>query len=144
MTITETQQLSRPAGQLAHGDVIAAPFLPHGSPAEVLYVLPYTSGGVAWVMVIHRTGGWSPIADQFLASADIPLNYLAGDDGFGYSREQDDPTPVSPARGVMHTGSIVAADELVHEGEYELPVRQPATDEVLLQLIGQPTYGDCS
>lgn len=144
MTITETKPLSRPAGQLAPGDVIASPFLPHGRAAEVLHILPYTSRGVAWVQVTHRTDDWAPIADLFLASADIPLEFLAGDDGFGYSREPDDPTPVSPARGVVHTGSVVNGDELVLDDEDELPVRHPATDAVLLQIIGQPTYGDCS
>jgi hypothetical protein len=35
------------------------------------------------------------------------------DTGHGFSREADDPTPVSPARVPLHTGSVVEGDELV-------------------------------
>jgi hypothetical protein len=113
-TTTEVKPLMRPAIQLAPGDVIASPFLPHGRTAEVLHVLPYPLLGWQWVMVIHQTGDWAPIADSFLATADIPLASVAGDDGFGYSREaDDDPTPVSPARVPLHTGSVVDGDVLI-------------------------------
>ncbi|GIE75755.1 hypothetical protein Aph02nite_17050 [Actinoplanes philippinensis] len=44
--------------------------------------------------------------------------------GFGYSREQDDPTPVSPARGgPVQTGGVVDGGQLVDEtpvGHYEV------------------------
>lgn len=41
-----------------------------------------------------------------------------GDGGFGYSREaDDDPTPVSPARVPLHTGSVVEGDELIVDGQ---------------------------
>jgi hypothetical protein len=127
-TATETKPLTRPAAKLAPGDIIASPFLPHGRAAEVLHVLPYRLLDWAWVIVIHQTGEWAPIADHFLAAADIPLESLAADDGFGFSREpNDDPTPVSPARVPLHTGGIegvatpttVRADEgvLVTDGQ---------------------------
>lgn len=37
--------------------------------------------------------------------------------GLGYSREADDPTPVSPARVPLHTGSVIADGVLVTDKE---------------------------
>lgn len=39
--------------------------------------------------------------------AAVPAGALGGDDGLSYSREADDPTPVSPARVPLHTGGMV-------------------------------------
>jgi hypothetical protein len=51
--------------------------------------------------------------------------------GLTYSREQDDPTPVSPARGgPVHTGGVVAGGQLVDETpaeHYEASIRTGPT-----------------
>lgn len=109
-TTAETKPLTRTALQLAPGDVA----LLHGKPAEVLFTQPYTVLEWRWVLVVYRTDGMVPVVEHHLADADIPLERLAADDGFGYSREaDDDPTPVSPARVPLHTGSVVDGDVLI-------------------------------
>lgn len=53
--------------------------------------------------------------DPALHPGDGRTHVPADDLGFGFSRE-DDPTPVSPARGgPVHTGAVVAGGELVDE-----------------------------
>jgi hypothetical protein len=62
--------------------------------------------------------------------------------GLTYSREQDDPTPVSPARGgPVHTGGVVAGGQLVDETPAEVPTLTvagltAAADESRGQLAG--------
>lgn len=108
-TAAETKPLTRTALQLAPGDVA----LLHGQPAEVLFTQPYTVLEWRWVLVVYRTDGMVPVVEHHLADTEIPLQALAADDGFGYSREVDDPAPVSPARVPLHTGSVVADGVLV-------------------------------
>lgn len=43
----------------------------------------------------------------------------AAQSGFGYSREADDPTPVSPGRMPLHTGGVIDGGALVDETEAE-------------------------
>lgn len=59
--------------------------------------------------------------------------------GLTYTRadsEADDPTPVSPARVPLHTGSVVDGDVLVTD-DPEPFVRDPGTDAVLSQITGK-------
>jgi hypothetical protein len=106
-----------PAATLARGDRIAAKFLPMYEPADVVFAEAYAgTGGREWVMVVYRYDDGRLDADHFLADARIPLERRADDTGYGYSREVDDPTPVSPARGMLLSGSVVDGDDLVVDG----------------------------
>jgi len=84
----------RPASQLAVGDRIAATFLPSRDPAVVLFVLPYTLTGRAWVFVVHRDGDHSPEVSWFGAEKATWLKSVA-DTGLSYSREPES-TVVTP------------------------------------------------
>lgn len=121
MTQTITPDTSRgdpvlqEARLLTVGDRIAAGFLPHREAAEIVFVHHYTIGDQPWVFAAYALAGGWPDSDYFLADARIPLTVMA--DAFGYSREaDDDPTPVSPARVPLHTGSVVDGDLLVTDG----------------------------
>lgn len=69
--------------------------------------------------------------DPALHPGDGRTHVPADDLGYGYSREQDDPTPVSPARGgPVHTGGVVAGGQLVDETpaeHYEASIRTGPT-----------------
>lgn len=106
--------ITRTAAELRPGDRIAARFLPSALPADVIFVEPYTNPRQEhWAFVAFREDGYGPNSYVWLADAAIPLEALAADDGMGYSRELDDPTPVSPARAPLCTGSVVEGDHLV-------------------------------
>jgi hypothetical protein len=129
-TVTETPDtLTRRADQLVPGDRIAAGFLPSAQPAAVLFVHTYVSRnlGEAWVFVAHQEDGYGPSSDYWLAGALIPLEYAA--DSFGYSRDADDPTPVSPARGVMHAVALegVATPRTVKASDGDVLVTDQTT-----------------
>jgi hypothetical protein len=109
-----TQTITRPAAHLNVGDRIADGFLPPTrEPAEVVFVHPYQLGTSAWVFVAYTLPGGAPDSDRWLADAQIPLEAIYDPAGLGYSREADDPTPVSPARVPLHTGyhSATVTDE---------------------------------
>lgn len=170
-----TVHLTKPAGELHPGDRISAAVLPGSLTAgDVLFVYPYTGRDTkAWVFVAYREPGYSPESERFLAGTQIPVEF--GDPtGLSYTRadtEADDPTPVSPGRVPLHTGSVVDGDALVvdaeasaagapprdrrtcvdpgdHEHDHESCkdavaeyAGDPATDAVLLQIIGQGPGG---
>lgn len=117
---------TKAAGELKPGDRIATGFLPGSlSPADVLFVFPYIGrDDLAWVFVAYREHGYSPESERLLAASQIPVESV--DDGFGYSREADDPTPVSPGRVPLHTGSIVRDSELVIDRTLAGPGLVPA------------------
>jgi hypothetical protein len=112
----DTDTLTRRAAELQVGDRIAAGFLPSAQPADVLFVHPYVNrrhDRVDFWMFVAYSDGYGPDCERFIATATIPLE-RAADDGMGYSRDTaDDPTPVSPARAPLHTGSVVEGDHLV-------------------------------
>jgi hypothetical protein len=89
--------ITRDAAKLTTGDRIAEGFLPLRHSAEVLFVAPDVNG---FVLVAYRYRDGHVAADHWFHDAQIPLEYTA--DSFGYSREADDPTPVSPARVTPH------------------------------------------
>lgn len=99
------------ADALRPGDRIAPGFLPLGDPAEVLFTYRYTNSETPWVTVVHRDEDGLPDVDFFLAEALVPLE--SAGDGLDYSREPDDPTPVSPARVPLHVGEVRDGDQLV-------------------------------
>jgi hypothetical protein len=94
--------IERPAVQLTVGDRIAAGFLPEREAAEIVFVHRYLLAEDPWVFVAYTLPGGAPGSTYLRADARIPLTVMA--DSFGYSREPDDPTPVSPARVPLHTG----------------------------------------
>jgi hypothetical protein len=117
-TVTQAA-IRRDAGELVRGDVIAPRFLPESYAATVDHVIPYTLGGEPWVFVIYIPEGGVPGADYFLAERPIPLAFTAADMGFSYTRadsDDDDPTPISPARVPLHTGSVVDGAGLIVDG----------------------------
>lgn len=96
----------RAAADLVAGDRIIAGFLPATSfPATVVWADPYALYGRDWVFVVWEFPNGGRQGDGFLADALIPLEYSA--DAHGFSRDADDPTPVSPARVPLHTGGPV-------------------------------------
>jgi hypothetical protein len=107
--------ISRPAAELVRGDRIAAGFLPQRRTGEVRFAETYATD-CDWTLVVYRYPDDVIEADHFRADADIPLDAVA-DTGHGYSREADDPTPVSPARVPLHTGAVVDGDELIVDGQ---------------------------
>lgn len=66
-------------------------------------------------------GVWNEREERWESTADDPS-------GFGYSREADDPTPVSPARGVAHTGGVegVAKPTTIRADDGGVLVTDPA------------------
>lgn len=105
-------QLTKAASELKPGDRITAGFLPLADAADVLFVEHYTGrDGQGWTFVAHRADGYGPESDVFAAAARIPVEPV--DTGLGYSREADDPTPVSPARVPLLTGAVVDGNALV-------------------------------
>jgi hypothetical protein len=112
------QTILRHAAKLTPGDRIAAGFLPSSRPARVVFVHHYVSPlhEDDWVFVVHQDDSSGPDSDYWMAGAQIPLESTADDMGLAYSRadsDADDPTPVSPARVPLHTGSVVADGVLV-------------------------------
>jgi hypothetical protein len=103
------------ADELARGDRISAKFLPLRGPADVRYVEPFTSD-TDWVLVAYRYDDGVIEASHFLADTLIPVERRADDTGLHYSREADDPTPVSPARAPSHVGSVIEGNELIVDG----------------------------
>lgn len=57
------------------------------------------------------------------------------DIGLGYSREADDPTPVSPARVPLHTGAVVDGNELI--------VDEPAPPAGVLHVADGHVVHEC-
>lgn len=109
---------TRTAAGLVPGDRIAGDFLPAvPEGADVEFVGGYQLLDERWVMVVFRLDDGLLYSDSFLADAKIPLERTAADLGHGFSREADDPTPVSPARVPLHTGSVVEGDELIVDGQ---------------------------
>src|SRR4051812_39241284 len=100
--------ISRSADLLTVGDRIAEGFLPPTrEPADVAWLHPYQLGASSWVYVSYLLPGGTPDSERFLADAMIPLEALADPIGLSYTRvdsDDDDPTPVSPARVPLHTG----------------------------------------
>lgn len=117
LTVTQPPDTStKAAADLAPGDRIASGWLPEGEAADVLLAIPYSAHRSDWVFVAYRHfGDGYPAADSFLADAVVPLEVVADASGLGYSREVDDPTPVSPARVPMHTGAVVDGGRLVRD-----------------------------
>jgi hypothetical protein len=109
-----SEPVMQDARLLTVGDRIGPGFLPRRQPAEVAFVHHYSIGDEAWVFVTYVYPDNWPDADYFRGHAKIPLTVMA--DAFGYSREADDPTPVSPARVPLHTGSVVKGNELIVDG----------------------------
>jgi hypothetical protein len=158
-TLTRRRRTLHAAGddlfayELQAGDRIAAGFLPSSLPADVIFVEVYDNPrGETWVFVAFREDGYGPSSDVFMANARVPLEALA-DDGMGYSRPADDPTPVSPARAPLHTGSVVEGDHLVIDRpsvtvyfSFGHGQTDPDTGENLLDkyvtIVG-PSYTDC-
>jgi hypothetical protein len=85
----------RRASELIAGDRIAAGFLPEGDPADVVFVFNYTAHSVSWTFVAYQFPDAVVDSDSFLASAVIPLEAVADRSGLGFSREPDDPAPMS-------------------------------------------------
>jgi len=114
-----SEPVMQPAARLSVGDRIAPDFLPSRAAAEVVVVYPFTSQGRDWVLTAHReVDGDGVNVDYFYADAEIPLEAVADFTGLTYTRadsEPDDPTPVSPARGPLRTGSV-GDDGLVVDG----------------------------
>lgn len=109
-----SEPVMRPAANLTVGDRIAAGFLPERDAAEVGFVHHHLRGEDPWVFVAyHFPGGAVPNSSYFRADAQIPLEGVADFTGLTFSREPDDPTPVSPARVPLHTGSVVDGGELI-------------------------------
>jgi hypothetical protein len=91
--------VERPAVQLTVGDRIAAGFLPEREAAEIVFAHRYLLAEDPWVFVAYTLPDGAPGSTYLRADARIPLERLADASGLTYSREADDPTPVSPARG---------------------------------------------
>lgn len=130
------QPVKRAAAELAVGDRIAEGFLPTGEPADVLFLDHYTHGGMSWVLVVYRFADGEPYANSFAADRQIRLESVA-DNGMGYSREADDPTPVIPARREPHFGGVVDGGQLVDETE------RPPPAGVLQVLDGHLVHECC-
>lgn len=93
-------QLTKRADELKPGDRIAAAFLHHGEPGEILFVLPYEDGGrVRWSLVVHRTSDDMPDVDFFIADAQIPVE-PAADTGMDFSREPESTEAGTVAPGI--------------------------------------------
>lgn len=150
-----SEPIMRVASQLVPGDRIAAGFLPNGDSAEVLFTTPYRLGERdSWVLVVSRFADGAADSDHFLADAQIPLEGLADFTGLTYSREADDPRPVSPARGVVSSSAYVVEGQIVPIEEPSVTAyfsfghgqTDPDTGENLLDkyvtIVG-PTYAAC-
>jgi hypothetical protein len=110
------QTILRDAGRLTPGDRIEASFLPMRREADVLFLAPDING---FVLVAYRYDDGRVAADHWLDDGQIPLVSTADALGFAYTRadsDADDPTPVSPARVPLHTGSVVDGGVLVTDG----------------------------
>lgn len=109
----------RRAADLTPGDRIAGDFLPAvRDSADVEFVGDYQLRE-RWVMVVFRLDDGRLYSECFLADAEIPLERTADDLGQGYSREAEDPRPVSPARVQPHSGILdgTARPSTVHPRE---------------------------
>lgn len=104
VTTTDVEGQMKAAKDLKPGDLIAAGFLPSLQPATVLLAVTYGADHEPWTFLVHRHAADEPLVDYFLADALIPLESVADASGMSYSREADDPTPVSPDRVPLHTG----------------------------------------
>lgn len=98
---------TKAAADLKPGDRIPAGFLPNGKAAEVLYVttFPLPSTGQLWAMVAYRLTDSFADAEHYPADGQIPVE-PSDPTGLNFSREADDPTPVSPARVVQELAYI--------------------------------------
>jgi hypothetical protein len=98
--------VSRRADELVVGDHIDPKHLPFATePGEALLVRLHDYRGGSWVFVAWVQGDGYHDSTSFLPDAEV-LVEPAGPIGHDYSREPDDPTPVSPARVPLHTGAM--------------------------------------
>jgi hypothetical protein len=155
MPASPTVQATKAASELRPGDRIAAMFLPGNLPADVLFVEPYIDRrGVDWVFVAYREEEYGPSSTVLVAASRIPVD--PADTGLSYSRadsDGDDPTPVSPARVPLHTGSVVDGGALVTDPELVTTYfsfghgqTDPDTGENLLDkyvTVLAPSYEEC-
>ena len=126
---------TKAAADLKPGDRIAEGFLPTGEASEVLFVHSYQGADdrYAWALVVYRWSDGTADADHFIADKQIPVE-PTDPTGLGFSREADDPTPVSPARVPLHTGGVVEGGQLVDE---TLPPHKQDAANPLHPLYGQ-------
>ena len=111
-----SEPVMQPAAKLTVGDRIAAGFLPERDAAEIGFVHRYLRADEPWVFVAYTFADRSANSSYFRADALIPLEGVADFTGLTYTRadsDADDPTPVSPARVPLHTGSVVDGGELI-------------------------------
>jgi hypothetical protein len=102
-----TEPVAKRADQLVVGDRIAAKRLPFASDlGEVLLVRLHDYRGADWVFVAWMQPDGYHDSTSFLPDATIEVVPAADPSGHGYSREADDPTPVSGGRIEPHTGGM--------------------------------------
>jgi hypothetical protein len=135
--------ISRRASELIAGDRIAAGFLPEGDPAGVVFVLNYTAHRAPWTFVAYQFPDAVVDSDNFLANAVIPLEAVADRSGLGFSREPDDPAPVSSGRVPLHvaptlSGIAVDGHKLVTDDEH--PAESSFAPNATLKDSPDPMY----
>jgi hypothetical protein len=131
--------VSRRADELVVGDHIDPKHLPFATePGEALLVRLHDYRGGSWVFVAWVQGDGYHDSTSFLPDAEV-LVEPAGPIGHDYSREPDDPTPVSPARVPLHTGAMTDCG-LVDESEPPVHLEVPGAKTLCgLAIIGLPT-----
>jgi hypothetical protein len=131
------EPVTRRAEQLVVGDRILHEFLP--SPwfkesGEVVFVKVhnYRKGRYVFVAYMQDNGFYDSTSYQ----PDGTVGVIPADpSGLSYSREADDPTPVSPARVPLHTGGMTDGGLVDETSAAELGER---ADAAIRKTYGEP------